>query len=538
MAILLVGLFSLPAIAQYTKDRAARKKIDEAINQHYLMMEIDKAEAILKGTINACGDKCSPQTLANAWMYVGIVRGSGRNDQAGATEAFLQARTLDPNVTLDAAMATPETQASFAEAGGSVQAAPAVPVAGGGDDEAIPGDMLCTPEVREVETRRAIPVSCQTEEDGKRAELKFKAPGGEWSKVAMKKVGDSWQAEIPCTETNNAGTLHWYVQVWDNIDEVIDSLGSRRQPVEMRLLESSSEAPPAFPGKSAPARCTSASDCPPDFPGCADDNKCGDKDWGVSCDNSSECKCGLLCVDGACETAPSCDVDDDCPSGICVDGTCSAGGEVPRGPKKHWIGVHGAMDFLLMGTFENACRPDVQDEFNLGCYALGDKYPLYNDEAPTVPPGTAGGFAPAQIRLLLSYDFAFHPKMSVGLRAGYALLGSPMDFVPIHAEARFGYWFLGNDQPGLRPYVHVGGGYAQVDGLVVRPGVESCRPQGCENLDINIYQRTGPFFGMLGGGAVYAFSRSLGVQLNLNAMIMQPSLGTVVQPSLGLVYGL
>ena len=45
MAVLLVGLFSLPAFAQYTRDKAARKKIDEAINQHYLMMELDKAEA-------------------------------------------------------------------------------------------------------------------------------------------------------------------------------------------------------------------------------------------------------------------------------------------------------------------------------------------------------------------------------------------------------------------------------------------------------------------------------------------------------------
>src|SRR5690606_34270818 len=131
-----------------------------------------------------------------------------------------------------------------------------------------PGDMLCTPDVRQVETRRPIPVSCTTEEDGKRAELKFKAPGGDWNKIAMKKVGDSWQAEIPCTETNNAGTLLWYVQVWDSIDEVVDSLGSRKQPVEMRLAESTDEPPPAFPGKSPPARCTSSADCPPDFPGC------------------------------------------------------------------------------------------------------------------------------------------------------------------------------------------------------------------------------------------------------------------------------
>src|SRR5690606_32610062 len=171
---------------------------------------------------------------------------------------------------------------------------------------------------------------------------------------------------------------------------------------------------------------------------------------------------------------------------------------------------------LLMGTFENACRPDVQEDFNLGCYAGGLTYPQGN-EAPTVPPATSGGFAQAQVRLLLSYDFLFNPKMSVGLRAGYALLGAPTDFVPIHAEARFTYWFLGNDQPGLRPYVHAGGGYADVQGMVVRPGVVTCNPPGsqnCETWDIQIYQRTGPFFGMIGGGAVYAFSKNMGLQLN------------------------
>jgi hypothetical protein len=541
MAVLLVGLFSLPALAQYTKDKAAKQKIDEAINQQYLMMELDKAEATLKGTIAACGDKCSPKTLAEAWMYVGIVRGSGRNDQAGAAEAFNQARALDPKVKLDGALATPETQQTFAAAGGSAVAAPETPAARpGGDDEedAIPGDMLCSPEVRQVETRRPIPVSCETEEDGKKAELKFKVPGGDWQKIAMKKVGGAWQAEIPCDQTNNPGALLWYVQVTDSIDEVVDSLGSRKQPVEIRLVESSSEAAPAFPGKSAPARCASASDCPPGFPGCGE-SKCGDKDWGVACDNSSECKCGLLCVDGACETAPSCETDDECESGSCVNGTCAAGAESSSGKKrKHWVGVHGAMDFMMMGSFKDACALDVQDRNNLACYALGDSYPL-EGESPQVPPGTSGGFAPAQIRALLSYELMLGDKMSLGLRAGYAFNGPPKSFLPVHAEGRFSYYFLGNDKPGLRPYAHLGGGLADVQGLVTKNNVTSCfAPGDCSDLNIKIYQQSGPVFVTAGGGAVFAFSDRLGLQLNLNAMLMLPKSAIAVQPSLGLVYGL
>ncbi|HXS16029.1 MAG TPA: hypothetical protein VN764_02510, partial [Polyangiaceae bacterium] len=83
----MIGLFAVPAIAQYSRDASASQKIDEAINNHYLMMDLDKAEDLLVGTVSACEDKCSPGTKAKVWMYVGIVRGSGKQDQAGAADA-------------------------------------------------------------------------------------------------------------------------------------------------------------------------------------------------------------------------------------------------------------------------------------------------------------------------------------------------------------------------------------------------------------------------------------------------------------------
>src|SRR5262245_52937054 len=158
----LLSLVALPAQAQFTRDPAATKKIDEAINQHYVATDFEKAEGVLLGTINACGDKCSPATFGKAWMYVGIVRGSGRNNQAGAKEAFQKAHAADPNVKLDMVLATPETQATFNEVvgGGAAPATPATPA--GPAEPATPagpaaGGLVCTPEVREVETRRPIP---------------------------------------------------------------------------------------------------------------------------------------------------------------------------------------------------------------------------------------------------------------------------------------------------------------------------------------------------------------------------------------------
>ena len=93
----LIAAFSLSAVAA-PKDGAALKKVDEAINVHYLATEFDKAEAMLLGVIKACGKDCSPSVIGKAYMYVGLVRGSGKNNLAGAKDAFEKAKAADPAV--------------------------------------------------------------------------------------------------------------------------------------------------------------------------------------------------------------------------------------------------------------------------------------------------------------------------------------------------------------------------------------------------------------------------------------------------------
>ncbi len=585
MAVLLVGLFSLPALAQYTKDKAANQKIDEAINQHYLMMELDKAEAILTGVVQACADKCSPQTKAKAWMYVGIVRGSGRGDQAGAGEAFATAKAFDPGVQLDAAIATPETKATFDATGGGSAAAPAeTPVATApAAAEAVPGDMDCTPTVRELETNRPLPVSCTTtEEDATVVVLHFQEFGAsDWSKITMKKAGEFWQAEIPCSATATAGPLSWFVTAEDSDGELWDSLGSRNQPVVMDVKAQVASAPPSFPGQEAPVKCASASaaDCPPDFPGCdTGAQQCGDKDWGASCNNSTECKCGLLCVDGACETAPSCDTDSDCDSGACVDGYCSApGGEVeaPTGPyKKNWLGIDVGYDLAIFGGTD-VCYSGTQDAQHFKCFTGDQAYPLRNPdtgdavENPYPGTGIGTGVAPAGIRIMLAYEYAMSPNFTLGARAGYAINGAPEDFFPIHGELRASYYFgSGLSGSGIRPYVFAGGGVAQVDGKVSadvlncplgefgtwNPGTgttDRCDPNATDpsvrpeleadsrqNLTVDVYKQMGIGFVAVGGGMVFAFTDNLGIKANVNGMVMLPKTGFVIEPSLGFVYGL
>lgn len=607
LCVLLVSAFALPAMGQFTRDNAANKKIDEAVNDHYLATNFDKAEGVLTGTINACGEKCSPGVIARAWMYVGIVRGSGKNDIAGAKEAFAKAIAVDPNVKLDAALATPETQQAFAEAGGGGggDEAPTPkpkgkkPPADEGDEAEEPeGGMQCTPDPGEVQSRRPIPVECTTDEEATSLELRYKAFGSEtWKTVKMKRKGDAWRAEIPCDATGISGTLRAYARAKDDSGETLDSWGSKSKPVEFSISETSDEAP-SYPGEEPPARCPGTGECPPDFPGCdsgGGKSKRGDVDWGGPCSNSIECKQGLLCQDGVCETAPSCDTDADCSTGKCIEGRCDIPDDELEdsgsgGPfKKGWLGLHFGVDVALIGGSE-VCSFNARANDGYACYVEGDETRPYTGD-PYYGTGIATGTVLATKRAMLSFDFAFTSNITAGLRLGYAFGGGPpagkeveptfpqdelepglgdvvvpgTPFLPFHVEARLSYWFgrgaLG--KKGLRPYVHAGGGMAQVDARVPvtlrdctswnarMPGTyDACYDEEsglpADNFDpdpmpqysVDAWKKMGRGFATVGGGVVWAFTPNLGAQLNVNVMYMLPTSGFVFQPSLGLTYGL
>src|SRR6187399_3317305 len=103
-------------------------QIEEVFQEHYLATEFDAAEAGLLALIQGCDASCARGDLARAWMYIGIVRGGGRQDAEGAKEAFEQALALNPKVELDARVANPETAAFYVAAGGKAPGvAPAKP---------------------------------------------------------------------------------------------------------------------------------------------------------------------------------------------------------------------------------------------------------------------------------------------------------------------------------------------------------------------------------------------------------------------------
>lgn len=567
--LLLVAVALLGASPSHAapRDAAANQKIEEAINTHYLATEFDKAEALLKGVLEACEDRCSPSVKGRAWMYVGIVRGSGKQDVAGAQEAFQQGLALDPTVKLDDALATPAVRQAFAAAAAALggTAAPptkaeaAAPAAALPSDGDVPGNMECTPTVKEVETQRPIPVACTTDEPATKVTLRYLAFGGDqWQQVQLTKKGEYWQGEIPCSETANSGKLKFYVQAKDKDGEELDSHGSKKQPAEIAIVSRTEEEPPSYPGQPPPQKCMEAGACPDDMigtpacPGTGGKKGRGNKGWGSPCDTSQECDSGLLCTQGdngrTCETAPSCETQSDCPSGaVCKNGQCDVGDEGSSdagGPfKKNLVGIHLAADFGFLSG-KDVCA--AGSPFN--CY-FGLGVPYTGTTIPGAGGNLNGGAAPGTLRALFSYERLLSGNVGLEARAGFAFNGGPKSqdgkaFLPVHLEVRGKYWFIKNGftKRGIRPYLFLGGGLAQVDARLTvtvydidtntgKPRVDSTgRPLGTK---LDAYRKLGQSFVAGGGGAMYAFTPKHGLVLNLNVMYMLGSSGAVIEPSLG-----
>ena len=364
----------------------------------------------------------------------------------------------------------------------------------------------------------------------------------------MSRQGESFRAEVPCDKTTVSGTFRLFVRAKDKSGDEVAAWGSKANPIELSLVESSTQKPPVFAGVSAPPRCEAKEDCPPNFPGCNE------------------------------KAAQACTEDSDCSSGVCVDGMCDRDAAKGNAYRKNWLGLHVAQDLTFVGGTD-ICTQASQSDDSFSCYYAGSRSGAYIDE-PYPGTDTSSSLAFATTRILLSYDRALTPHWLAGVRVGYAFGGGPpsgrdvtydtegrivevleegLAFLPIHLEARASYWFGADvlSKKGIRPYVHAGGGLAQVDakvettvrdcGLFAPRGsaayaacasgqIPSSEP-GLQEVKLDAWKKLGQGFVTAGGGAVYAFSEQLGVQLNLNLMLTLPATGFVVEPSLGAVMG-
>jgi hypothetical protein len=557
------------------RDKAALKKIDEALTTHYLNMDFDAAEGVLVGTVRACEDKCSGAVIAKAWMYVGIVKGAGRNDLGAALDAFKKAIAADPGVQLDEQVATEQVKAVFAKAkggggGGGGSKPPPEPSGGGGGTATAGGaGMTCTPEAGlEVETRRPIPVSCEAEMDLKTVKVHFKAFGGQWTTLKMEMVGGVHHATIPCAATQSTGKLRFYVEGLDEDNEATAKFGTKENPKVLEIVSETTADPPVFPGEEPPQRCgIGDSDT-----GGGGGGACGG--WGEKCGADGCCKSGMTCgSDGTCESA-RCESDADCKNGAtCDNGKCTGGegdGDKKMPYKKNYVGLHFALDLASISS-DQACSQDSRKNDNFACFYANNS--TYEGFANPHGAGTiSGGFAPSTMRVMLSFERLFG-MIGLQARLGYAFNGGQQPkggtaFFPLHAEVRAKFWVAGTSQfskKGLRPWLHVGGGMAQIDAVVTNVDIADCGPfvQGgsvqaaCLNanppqlarpgqsptgaqarkLTLTAQKQLGTSFIAIGGGIMYAIGPNHGPVLNLNLMLPVPSTGFVIEPSLGYEFG-
>jgi hypothetical protein len=534
-AALLAALQASPAAAQYTRDRAAQRQIGKAISKLYLAMRFDDAEELLLGVVQSCKGKCRPLTIAKAWMYVGVVRGSGKEDQASAREAFDAALATDAQVVLDDALATADTQATYRAAleahegkGREIPLIPAAPTPSPAEAPPRAAGLTCTPLSRDVQTRRPIPVECRGDADAVRLSLRYRQQGETaWKVLAMQRSGASFRAQIPCESSMSPGNIDFYVVAADSSGDPVETFGTKSAP-ERFVVDPHSESAPAYEGEPPPARCAEPVLCPPDFPGCED---------------------------------------------TLGDGTSDTDGAPQPEYEKDRIGLHFAADFgFIQGS--NVCST-ANDQFE--CFASDADSP-YPGELPATIAGEPGelgdpypgtgirsGASGGTLRALFSYDHAFSQHISAGIRLGYAFGGAPVNvagsrFLPLHAEGRVQYWLRGLGANGLQPYVHIGGGLAQVDikkaGVTVRDcSQEPAREAFLDCIDarnaydsgndpalptrtLNSYRKLGDVFATAGGGVLLPLGGNVAIVVNLNAMLMMPSVGFVLQPSIGFGYTL
>jgi hypothetical protein len=388
-----------------------------------------------------------------------------------------------------------------------------------------------------------VPVSCAAAKSHARAELRYK-PFGEtgWTEIEMRRQDGEFRAELPCDAVELAGTLEYYVRAKDASGEIVDNFGASREPIRITVQNEAVSDPPAYPGEAPPTRCEGEVICPPDFPGCEDET-------------------------ASVEAEPSSAV---------------------TAKSRAWLGIHVAQDFAFISA-NNACSIETQLADDLHCFeydsTTGQRalpYPrnLPGTDVPGNPyPGANvdESFVLATTRVLLSYDHPLTDAVYAGARLGYAFGGGPptrdlAEFLPFHAELRMSYWF---SQSSLKPYVHVGGGLAQVDARAELAGVYDCTfvtaeqagdppmpietdtaafercwrgdpsfdpelatNRGVVQLNLDVWKKVGQGFATAGAGFLYTLTERLGLQLNVNGMYMFPSSGVVLEPSLGVVYGL
>lgn len=216
--------------------------------------------------------------------------------------------------------------------------------------------------------------------------------------------------------------------------------------------------------------------------------------------------------------------------------------EPDTGAHRHWLSAAFQLDFLSYSAVDRVCSGADQYQ----CFLQGQSYggPIYDDSGNRVQ----GGVGLATKRILVGYDALLGDNVTLGARVGFAFGGSPKAtteggaaFFPLHAELRGNYWF--GDTPfasgGVRPYVGLSAGLAEVDGHVtVEYYQDAAGYQQNQKGKLDAWRKTGKGFAGLQLGLAYGIGtqQQLLVELRLLQMFGAGATGGAL--SFGYGFGL
>jgi hypothetical protein len=233
------------------------------------------------------------------------------------------------------------------------------------------------------------------------------------------------------------------------------------------------------------------------------------------------------------ESQPSCDSNSD----TCLEEEpAKGGGEASKG-SKNWLSLHFEQDLLLYSAQDQVCGSNGSPG--------AANYSCFQNDAPfkgTIAPGpgnhVSSGLGRGTIRLVLGFERLLTSNVSLGARLGYAFGGRPPGsdkFFPLHLELRGNYWFGSApfEGSGLRPYVSLSGGLAEVDGKV---SVEYYDETGKKGT-VDAWRKTGKGFAGLAFGLMVPFAGDNGIVPELRVMQLFGASGTVFDLSIGYARG-